>query len=205
MLIFNLYLYCSGQGLNVDLIWEMKIEVKAADPSFAIELNFHFLEWPHRQAGRTNLVEHSKFTSNLQMIYKEKIEQYPLPQSIESGWVSQALRVQKQSSAWEVESPVISIYLIYFQMTQAPRVANIFELHKQSSVLEVESRVTPVLPIILLHFPMTHAFIVADLFQGCILLMPIWKREKFGLIFRTHNYWPQNVQKEEWLEILNQA
>ena len=81
MLIFNLYLYCSGQGLNVDLIWEMKIEVKAADPSFAIELNFYFLEWPHRQAGRTNLVEHSKFTSNLQMIYKEKIEQYPLPHS----------------------------------------------------------------------------------------------------------------------------
>ena len=81
MLIFNLYLYCSGQGLNVDLIWEMKIEVKAADPSFAIELNFHFLEWPHRQAARTNLVEHSKFTSNLQMIYKEKIEQYPLPHS----------------------------------------------------------------------------------------------------------------------------
>ena len=75
MLSFNLYLYCSGQGLNVDLIWEMKIEVKAADLSFAIELNFYFLEWPHRQAGRTNLVEHSKFTSNLQMIYKENAKQ----------------------------------------------------------------------------------------------------------------------------------
>ena len=63
-------------------------------------------------------------------------------------------------------------------MTQAPRVANIFELHKQSSALEVESCVTPVLPIILLHFPMTHAFIVADLFQGCILLMPILEKGK---------------------------